>query len=363
MSLSLYLGRKSRTIRICLCLLVIMVIYLLITYDREQSNDGNYLVASRLTHKSKPRLVKGLGNLEPKETEQKEGPGEGGQPHYLRQDQQNDADQSESEYGMNVACSDEISLDRSILDTRLEECKHWDYPENLPSTSVIIVFHNESWSVLLRTVHSVLNRTPKYVLKEILLVDDFSDKENLKGDLENYIEQFNGKVRLIRNSQREGLIRTRSRGAQEAIGVVIVFLDAHCEVNTNWLPPLLAPIYYDRTTMTVPVIDGIDHKHFEYRPVYGDDRHFRGIFEWGMLYKENEVPRKELNKRKHNSEPYKSPTHAGGLFAMDRKYFLELGAYDPGTVFIFIMFKYFKIMFNFWWCKFTKRMNIYYFGF
>lgn len=115
-------------------------------------------------------------------------------------------------------------LTSKFLDTRLKECRHWDYPENLPTTSVIIVFHNEGWSVLMRTVHSVLNRSPKHVLKEILLVDDFSDKENLKSKLESYIEQFNGKVRLIRNNQREGLIRTRSRGAQEATGEVIVFL-------------------------------------------------------------------------------------------------------------------------------------------
>ena len=26
----------------------------------------------------------------------------------------------------------------------------------------------------------------------------------------------------------------------------------------------------------------------------------------------------------------RSPTHAGGLFAMDRKYFFEMGAYDDG---------------------------------
>lgn len=122
------------------------------------------------------------------------------------------------------------------------------------------------------------------------------------------------------------------RGAQEATGEVIVYLDAHCEVNKNWLPPLLAPIYRDGTVMTVPIIDGIDHKNFEYRPVYADGHHYRGIFEWGMLYKENEVPKREQKRRAHNSEPYQSPTHAGGLFAINREYFLKLGAYDPGLL-------------------------------
>ena len=37
--------------------------------------------------------------------------------------------------------------------------------------------------------------------------------------------------------------------------------------------------------MTVPIIDGVDHETFEYRTVYQAGQHFRGIFEWGMLYK------------------------------------------------------------------------------
>ena len=39
-----------------------------------------------------------------------------------------------------------------------------------------------------------------------------------------------------------------------------------------------------------------------------------GIFEWGMLYKESEVPQKVLDSRRHKSEPYPSPTHAGGEY-------------------------------------------------
>lgn len=57
--------------------------------------------------------------------------------------------------------------------------------------------------------------------------------------------------------------------------------------------------------MTVPVIDGIDHNTWEYRPVYEKDHLFRGIFEWGMLYKEIEIPIQEEQKRTYKSEPYK----------------------------------------------------------
>lgn len=50
-----------------------------------------------------------------------------------------------------------------------------EYPNDLPTVSVIIVFKNERWSPVLRTVYSVLNRSPKDLLKEVILVDDQSD--------------------------------------------------------------------------------------------------------------------------------------------------------------------------------------------
>ena len=40
--------------------------------------------------------------------------------------------------------------------------------------------------------------------------------------------------------------RSRNNGAIAATGEVVIFLDAHCEVGYNWLPPLLAPIHANR---------------------------------------------------------------------------------------------------------------------
>ncbi|XP_066574222.1 N-acetylgalactosaminyltransferase 7 isoform X3 [Amia ocellicauda] len=277
-----------------------------------------------------------LGNFELKEAEPEGvpgGPGEGAKPFVLGSDYKDSIQASIKEFGFNMVASEMISLDRSISDLRHEECKYWHYDENLLTSSIIIVFHNEGWSTLMRTVHSVIKRTPRRYLAEIVLIDDFSNKAHLKERLEEYIKQWNGLVKLFRNERREGLIQARSIGANKAkLGQVLIYLDAHCEVGLNWYAPLVAPITKDRTACTVPLIDSISGQSYDLSGQGGgdEDGFARGAWDWSMLWKRVPLASREKQKRLTKTEPYRSPAMAGGLFAIEREFFFELGLYDPG---------------------------------
>ncbi|KAA0722195.1 Polypeptide N-acetylgalactosaminyltransferase-like 6 [Triplophysa tibetana] len=106
------------------------------------------------------------------------GKGEHGKPYLLAEDECDDSVYKEN--GFNIYVSNNIALDRSLPDIRHPNCKQKLYLEKLPNTSIIIPFHNEGWSSLLRTIHSITNRTPDHLIAEIVLVDDYSDRGKLE---------------------------------------------------------------------------------------------------------------------------------------------------------------------------------------
>lgn len=146
----------------------------------------------------------------------------------------------------------------------------------------------------------------------------------------------------------------------------------------GWLEPLLDRIARNSTTVVCPVIDVIDDTTMEY--------HWRdsggvnvGGFDWNLQFNWHAVPERERKRHKVNvdsgikrnenpfdptdsintcgcvpycwwvvgalnficfifflfstmqssAEPVYSPTMAGGLFSIDRKFFERLGYYDP----------------------------------
>ena len=53
----------------------------------------------------------------------------------------------------------------------------------------------------------------------------------------------------------------------------------------------------------MPIVDGIDWNTIAHQDIYGGALN-RGIWEWGFLYKESEVPERERAKHNRFSEPY-----------------------------------------------------------
>ncbi|XP_049792102.1 N-acetylgalactosaminyltransferase 6-like isoform X1 [Schistocerca nitens] len=254
----------------------------------------------------------------------RKGIGEHGKPANLNPEESALKESLYRENGFNALLSDKIALDRALPDIRHKGCKSKKYLKKLPTVSIIVPFHNEHWSTLLRTVVSAINRSPPELLREIILVDDFSSKEHCKEKLDKYVAENLPKVKVIHLPERSGLIRARLAGARKATSDVLIFLDSHTEANVNWLPPLLEPIAEDYRTCVCPFIDVIAYETFEYR---AQDEGARGAFDWEFFYKRLPLLPEDL---KHPTEPFRSPVMAGGLFAISSKFFWELGGYDEG---------------------------------
>lgn len=248
----------------------------------------------------------------------------------------------------NQRTSDGISVFRSLPDTRSPQCKastSTDHHKSLPQTSVIITFHNEARSTLLRTIAScAFSPDARHLVHEVILVDDNSDDASDGADLSS----ISG-VTVLRNEGREGLVRSRIRGSEAAAAPVLTFLDSHCECNKDWLRPLITAVTLDPMTIASPIIDVIGLEDFKYVPA---SSRLRGGFDWNLVFKWEFIPatsgleeqRKRLKKTKNKkripnhrmeeststsaTDAIRSPMIAGGLFSVNRTTFEHMGRYD-----------------------------------
>ena len=138
----------------------------------ESSSEAPRLIHDKPEQVAPPQLDNGKPDLN--------GPGEMGKAFEVNKDKLTPDERKKYDEGFqknafNGYVSDLISVHRSLPDVRDPGCRKIEYKSLVATASVVMCFHNEAWSVLLRSVHSIIDRTPVHLLKEIILVDDFSD--------------------------------------------------------------------------------------------------------------------------------------------------------------------------------------------
>lgn len=85
---------------------------------------------------------------------------------------------------------------------------------------------------------------------------------------------------------------------------------------------LLEPIVLNPLCSTIPLMEDISSDNFGY---FDGGDGSRGVFDWSFIYRL--LPKKIGAKP---DEPSETPIMLGGLLAINRKFFFDLGAYDEG---------------------------------
>uniref|UniRef100_A0AC35TIY8 Glyco_trans_2-like domain-containing protein n=1 Tax=Rhabditophanes sp. KR3021 TaxID=114890 RepID=A0AC35TIY8_9BILA len=234
-----------------------------------------------------------------------------------------------TKFGFNMYQSDRIGPKRIIKEKAHEMCNDVKYDIKV-SASIILVYHNEALSVLIRMINSIFYTAPMERVKEIILYDDLSEEDVVvSGYLKEYgeIEGWNMELlKFYRAEQREGLIRAKVFASRYATGDVLVFLDSHCEANERWLEPLLQVVQDDPTIIAIPVVDVLSPVKFDYGPAMVA----KSGFDWGLFFRWEYIPWSYFDDKENNVKPFDTPSMPGGLLAINREIFVKYGEYDLG---------------------------------
>ena len=113
---------------------------------------------------------------------------------------------------------------------------------------------------------------------------------------------------------------------------------------------MLQGIYENPKLITSPVIDAINDTTFFYRHIHNIssfdfmifnftnffffrfiEKDIYGLMNWRMEFEWHELDRKDIEAKPNKWAPHLCPIMAGGLFAIRKDFFEELGYYDEGN--------------------------------
>ena len=167
-----------------------------------------------------------------------------------------------------------------------------------------------------RTVRSVFAATPPKILKEIIVVDDNSFPP-LQPLFTLNPDEY--KVKFLRSDVTLGLMDAKHQGAKLATGDIVVFFDCHVKPALGYWEPFVREIAANPKRVVVPTITALDINTWVES---GRPRQISGGMSKCYLTFDSEF------KWTNDDTPW-IPIMSGGLLALRRDWFFEVGGHDP----------------------------------
>jgi len=207
----------------------------------------------------------------------------------------------------------EIPTYQPATDFKPKGCKKVAKDSVKSKVSIIIPSLNESYDHVVKTFLSLKNTAPLELIEEIIFLNDGGEvyEEEMKAIIPQTI--------IIRHTERQGLIRSKKEGAAIAKAPILLFWEPHVIAQNGWLEPLIAHVEQHPNAVAMPSLDVWKSDGVFQKATIGYYR-----FEWNF----NLMYTNALNIAYNDPEPYPTPATAGGIFAMRKDFFLELGLYD-----------------------------------
>lgn len=176
----------------------------------------------------------------------------------------------------------------------------------LSSLSVVVPTHNEG-AHLRATVECLLETLPSR--SEVIVIDDHSTDGSTAFDLGD------GRLRVLKPHVRSGIAASRNLGAQHATGDVLVFCDAHVELDSGWTTALLEALEQDDVGAVGLPVSAIG---------------VPGSTGYGFTWGDRALSVQWLGRP--HAEPFQVPLLCGCFLALRRSVFEECGGFDSGLV-------------------------------
>ncbi|KAH8584248.1 membrane-associated with a family 1 glycosyltransferase domain and a ricin domain with 3 transmembraned domains near C-terminus [Cryptosporidium sp. chipmunk genotype I] len=182
--------------------------------------------------------------------------------------------------------------------------------------SVVIPAYNED-EFISKTVMYTIEATPTELLREIIVVDDNSEKPVYEILEEELPVNYRRYVKIIRLKKCEGLIRSKIIGADAALGPNIFFLDGHCKPKKGWSEALVKSIRENYKRIVCPIVQSISNIDWSDIGTAGA----KMMIEWNFAFHWYDDGLPEI------------PIASGGILMITKRWWEESGKYDPGMLY------------------------------